>query len=73
MKLKNFLTIFSVCLIFFSGILFSGSKYGIINKKAPKWQIENWANLTEEKNGKTRIDISDYKGKILYLYGFQSW
>jgi len=37
---------------------------------APSWGVSEWLNLTE---GKKRLDIGDYKGKVIYLYGFQSW
>ncbi len=46
------------------------SSSGIKNQKAPPWGVTKWSQLPE---GKTKLDIDDYKGKVLYLYGFQSW
>ena len=45
---------------------------GIQGQKAPAWdvEVESWHQLPD---GKTELDISDYKGKVLYLYFFQSW
>jgi len=43
---------------------------GILNKPAPSWGIAEWMNLP--KDTKT-LDIGNYKGKVLYIYGFQSW
>ena len=43
---------------------------GILNQKAPSLGISEWFYLPE---GKTTIDIGDVKGKVVYLYCFQSW
>lgn len=43
---------------------------GILNQKAPSFGVIQWRHLPK---GKTTIDIDDFKGKVLYLYGFQSW
>ena len=43
---------------------------GILGKKAPAWQAEEWMNLP---TGETALDVDDFKGKVLYLYCFQSW
>jgi len=43
---------------------------GILGREATTWAVSRWLNLPA---GKTSIDIGDYKGKTLYLYGFQSW
>ena len=43
---------------------------GILNQPAPGWEISHWSQLPE---GKTRLDIGDFKGKVVYLYCFQSW
>ena len=42
---------------------------GILGKKAPSFNVDTWL----QTNGNKHIDIEDYKGKVLYLYGFQSW
>ena len=43
---------------------------GILDQKAPSFGVTQWRNLPK---GKTTLDIDDFKGKVLYLYGFQSW
>ncbi len=51
----------------------SGSKRvlgGIVGKKAPKWEVESWSNLPK---GKKKLDVGDFKGKVVYLYCFQAW
>lgn len=45
-------------------------KGGIEGRKAPGWSASEWRNLPE---GKRSLDLSDYAGKIVYLYFFQSW
>ncbi len=44
--------------------------YGILNEKAPKWEINQWYQLPE---GKKRLELSDFKGKVIYLFCFQAW
>ncbi len=43
---------------------------GIVGQQAPAWSVSQWLNLPD---GKRALDISDYEGKVLYLYCFQSW
>jgi thiol-disulfide isomerase/thioredoxin len=43
---------------------------GILNRAAPSWGVKKWLNLPD---GARSLDISDFKGKVLYLYCFQSW
>ncbi len=38
--------------------------------QAPSWEGTEWIQLPE---GKKEMDISDYKGKVVYLYFFQKW
>jgi thiol-disulfide isomerase/thioredoxin len=45
-------------------------QYGILGQTAPSLGVETWFNLPA---GKQSIDVSDYRGKVIYLYGFQSW
>lgn len=45
-------------------------RYGILNKKAPSWGVQDWYQLPD---GKKSLDITDFKGKVVYLYCFQSW
>ncbi len=42
---------------------------GILGQKAPSFGVDKWI----QTNGKSSLDIEDFKGKVLYLYGFQSW
>ena len=51
----------------------SGSKRavgGIVGKKARSWKVESWSNLPE---GKKKLDVGDFRGRVVYLYCFQSW
>ncbi len=48
----------------------SAETRGVVGRPAPEWGVDQWLNLPE---GKTSLDVSDYKDKILYLYCFQSW
>ena len=43
---------------------------GITGQTAPKWGVSEGRQLPE---GKTSLDIEDFKGKVLYLFCFQSW
>jgi len=43
---------------------------GVLGKPAPNLGVSTWFNLPE---GTRSVDIADYKGKVVYLYGFQSW
>ena len=43
---------------------------GILGQKAPAWKVEQWTNIGQLKES---IDVSDFDGKVLYLYCFQSW
>jgi len=42
----------------------------MLGKEAPKWDVGPWHQLP---SGKDSLDISDFRGKVLYLYCFQSW
>jgi len=44
-------------------------KFGIEGKPAPEWDIGEWINPPD---GKTRIDIKDFKGKVVYITLFQT-
>lgn len=48
----------------------SRPKRGIVGQQAPKWETSKWIGLPE---GKTSLDVDDIKGKVTYLYFFQSW
>lgn len=43
---------------------------GILNQSAPSLEVTAWLNLPQ---GQTTLDIKDYKGKVVYLYCFQTW
>ena len=43
---------------------------GILDQKAPGWDVPKWFQLPDDK---THLDIGDFKGKVVYLYCFQSW
>ena len=58
-------------ILFVSGTLVNGApERGIVGRAAPAWGVTQWHQLPE---GKTSLDLADYKGKIVYLYCFQSW
>jgi len=43
---------------------------GILGEQASSLGVKTWFNLPP---GKDSVDIGDYNGKVVYLYGFQSW
>jgi len=43
---------------------------GVLGRAAPSWQVESWQQLPE---GVDSIDVRDYRGKVVYLFFFQSW
>ncbi len=43
---------------------------GILNLPAPPLGVTEWMNLPE---GKTSLNISELRGKVIYLYAFQNW
>lgn len=61
MKLK-----YLVFLLFININLFAA---GIEGQKAPSFGVDIWVQNSVKRN----LDIDDFKGKVLYLYGFQSW
>jgi len=44
--------------------------YGIIGQTAPPWHVNQWLNVEDEQKN---MQLTDYAGKVLYLYSFQSW
>ena len=48
----------------------SSYSYGIQGQVAPDWGVAQWYNLSA---GKTSLERTDFEGKVLYLYCFQSW
>ena len=53
---------------------FAQSQRGIKGKKAPKLEVDKWLQLPAAavKNKKKSVDIKDYKGKVVYMFFFQS-
>jgi len=43
---------------------------GIAGKEAPAWNVTQWHQLPA---GSETLEVTDFKGKVLYLYCFQSW
>ena len=43
---------------------------GILGQPAPSWGVAQWTNLPQDKKA---LDVTDFSGKVLYLYCFQSW
>lgn len=48
----------------------SAQERGVLGKKAEAWGASDWIQLPE---GKKDLNPADFKGKVLYLYCFQSW
>jgi thiol-disulfide isomerase/thioredoxin len=48
----------------------SHRQLGIVGEAAPNWTISDWHQLPE---GATSLNVDNYRGKVLYLYFFQSW
>jgi len=56
-------------LLFLILLTLSLNARGIEGEKAPNFEVDEWI----QTNGKDSLNIKDFKGKVLYLYGFQSW
>ena len=48
----------------------SRPEHGVLGELAPGLGVRTWFNLPD---GQTTVDVTDYKGKVVYLYGSQSW
>jgi len=48
----------------------AAQKRGVLGKEAPAWRVDEWFNLAGDA---TSINVDDFAGKVVYLYGFQSW
>jgi hypothetical protein len=53
-----------------SAIFAQQDQLGILSRPAPPWSVTDWINLP---NPKTSLEVDDYRGKVLYLFFFQSW
>ncbi|MCH8822728.1 MAG: TlpA family protein disulfide reductase [Planctomycetes bacterium] len=47
-----------------------GQSRGVLGREAPSWRVDEWFQLPE---GMETLDVVDYRGKVIYFYGFQSW
>jgi hypothetical protein len=45
-------------------------KRGILGRPAPQWKVNRWFNLPA---GQQRLDVTDFRGQVVYLFFFQSW
>lgn len=43
---------------------------GIQGRTAPSWTVDSWHQLPE---GADALDVTDLRGKVVYLFFFQSW
>ncbi|MCK5378357.1 MAG: TlpA family protein disulfide reductase [Acidobacteria bacterium] len=62
------LTLLLTALLIPSVMVSAQAEPGIRGQKAPSWTVDNWFNL---EAGTEKIDISDYRGKVVYLFFFQ--
>ncbi len=63
------LFLFFIFLLCLSTLVFAQER-GVLNKQAPSWNVDDWYRI----NGiQETVDVSDYEGRVLYLYCFQSW
>jgi len=53
-----------------STLLTEQPRLGILGQPAPPLGVEQWFNLSD---GQQEIDVTDLRGKVVYIYGFQSW
>jgi len=67
---KGLLLPLAVCVFLLSLSSASAQKGGILGKKAGAWDAEHWIHLPK---GKKTLNPSDFAGKVIYLYCFQSW
>ncbi len=51
-----------------AGMVAAQDQPGILGQQAPSWTVDNWFNLDP---GVESIDISDFRGKVVYLFFFQ--
>jgi thiol-disulfide isomerase/thioredoxin len=53
-----------------STVALAAQQRGILGKPAPSLGVSYWINLPK---GKKTLDVLGHRGKIVYLYCFQSW
>ncbi len=49
----------------------AGSHYGIRGRQAPELDLDTWIDREGAKTAP--IQLSAYRGKVIYLYFFQDW
>ena len=47
-----------------------GQSRGVLGREAPSWRVDEWFQLPKDTES---LDVLDYRGKVIYFYGFQSW
>jgi len=62
--------ILSLCLMGLSSPVQAKPKPGILGQPAPALNIKDWYQLPKDRE---HIELSDYRGKVVYLFFFQSW
>ncbi|MEM6793963.1 MAG: TlpA disulfide reductase family protein [Acidobacteriota bacterium] len=60
----------SILLLFASPLLGLGRDLGIAGREAPSWESLEWLNLPEDL---APLDVASFRGKVLYIFCFQSW
>ena len=63
--------------LFFSEVLYltqsasASSHLGILGQQAPELNLDNW--ISADGIQRAPIRLSDFQGKVIYLYFFQDW
>ena len=66
-RLKQSIVFLSLCAAF---LLNGYSATSAQMRKAPSWEGVEWINLAP---GQESLDVSDFKGRVIYLSFFQKW
>lgn len=74
MKRPYYLTLL-LAAFFVSTFSLSAQERGVLGEKAGSWGASHWIQLPKghKENGGKNLGPSDFSGKVLYLYCFQSW
>lgn len=70
MNRRAFLVGFAALLLASLPALAQRQQPGIVGQPAPAWGVTDWLNLPPNARA---LDVADLRGKVVYLYGFQSW
>ena len=71
------LLLFILMSLFVSEVLYetkpalAHSHLGILGRRAPELNLDNW--ISADGLQRAPIRISDFRGKVIYLYFFQDW